>query len=135
MEKPDIKQHYFPTRDFVVLKEEKIEKTAGGIILPEAVQDRKMGLRVIAVGPDVKGIEVNDLVTLGPAVNIIEFELFGETFIQVNSFNIIAKVSEDADFLNNKHKEEKLKTEEEAKYAGYNLANFLADSEKTNIVN
>lgn len=131
MDKINIQDHYFPLRDYVVLKEEKVEKTAGGVYLSETAVERKLGLLVISVGPDVPNIKPGDYVTLGPSVNLIEFELLGETYLQVNAYNIIARVSPDLDGYNSEAKIEKAKREESAVSDRYNLATFLNVEPKT----
>lgn len=50
----------------VVLTEEKDETTAGGIIIPKAAQNKNelIPAKVLAVGPEVEQIKVDDIILI-----------------------------------------------------------------------
>ena len=50
-----------PLADYVVAQPEEAEsKTAGGLYLPENAKEKPKTSKVVAVGPDVKGVKVGD---------------------------------------------------------------------------
>lgn len=50
-----------PLADRVVAVREIPEsKTASGLYLPESSQEKSTAAKVVAVGPDVKGVKIND---------------------------------------------------------------------------
>lgn len=52
-----------PLLDRIVVKQtQAVEKTQGGIIVPEAAKEKPAEGTVIAVGPEVKGVKAGDVV-------------------------------------------------------------------------
>ncbi|MDQ5943296.1 MAG: chaperonin GroES [Patescibacteria group bacterium] len=52
-----------PLADRIVLEQiESEEKTSSGIILPDSAKEKPEQAKVIAIGPDVKGIKVGEVV-------------------------------------------------------------------------
>ena len=50
-----------PLADYVVAQPEEAEtKTASGLYLPENAKEKPKTSKVVAVGPDVKGVKVGD---------------------------------------------------------------------------
>lgn len=91
-----------PLADRVVLKrlEEKEEKTAGGILLPDSAQEKPQEAEVVAVGPgkkDDKGKPIAMEVKVGDIVITskwggTEFKVGGDEFIIVSEDEILAKI-------------------------------------------
>lgn len=84
-----------PTRTQVVVELVKEEETAGGIYVPESIQEKAIGLPVVAVGPDVDDIKVGDLIMPLGHGNVIS--LFGKEWLWVDRYDIMAIVSPQAD--------------------------------------
>ena len=81
-----------PLQDYVALTLEKEDnKTASGIILTTESKDKQSIGKVLALGPDVKDISIDDRVIYqsyaGTKVNIDEIE-----YLLVKSENILAKL-------------------------------------------
>jgi len=52
-----------PLADRIVLEQiESEEKTSSGIILPDSAKEKPEQAKVIAIGPDVKGVKVGEVV-------------------------------------------------------------------------
>lgn len=52
-----------PLADRIVLEQvESEEKTSSGIILPDSAKEKPEQAKVVAVGPDVKGLKTGDMV-------------------------------------------------------------------------
>lgn len=50
-----------PLADYVVAQAEEAEsKTASGLYLPDTAKEKPKTAKVVAVGPEVKGVKVND---------------------------------------------------------------------------
>jgi co-chaperonin GroES (HSP10) len=87
-----VTQKYKPIGDKVALQPIKVTETKGGIVLPDAVQDknpeRSPTAWVISVGPDVKQVKPGDLVicyAMTPGMNVI-FD--GDHLVHVAEENI-----------------------------------------------
>ena len=117
MENFKFSDHIKLQTNLVVLQEVKQLKagdiTPSGLIIglegksstPEADVDKgpsgdSLGLRVIAVGPDVTRVKEGDLVMLFPKVGYNMIEVFGEKYVYTQDFNIFATLSEDIDAVN-----------------------------------
>lgn len=107
MREVNFAEYITPTRDYVVVELVKEEETAGGVMIPEHLQEETLGLPVAATGPDVKGIEIGDLVMpvgLGNTMSI-----FGKEYLWVESYNVLAIVKPEAAEINTEIKREKAK--------------------------
>jgi chaperonin GroES len=83
-----------PLHDRVIVKPaEKAEKTAGGIIIPDTVQDKPQQGEVVAVGSGRKDepltVKVGDLVLFGKYGGT-EIELDGDKFLLLKESDIFA---------------------------------------------
>jgi chaperonin GroES len=83
-----------PLHDRVIVKPaEKAEKTAGGIIIPDTVQDKPQQGEVVAVGSGRKDepltVKVGDVVLFGKYGGT-EIELDGEKFLLLKESDIFA---------------------------------------------
>jgi chaperonin GroES len=83
-----------PLHDRVIVKPaEKAEKTAGGIIIPDTVQDKPQQGEVVAVGSGRKDepltVKVGDVVLFGKYGGT-EIELNGEKFLLLKESDIFA---------------------------------------------
>ena len=58
---------YFPRGDYVLCRIERVDKSEGGIVIPSVSQQGNKW-RVVAFGPDVKGLNAGDEVQLIGAV-------------------------------------------------------------------
>ena len=104
----------FPFEDRIILEELREEKSAGGILLPEAVEAemKKQGQvkleidigRVLAVGKGPftdAGVQIPMPFKPGDTVayashKVIKYKLDGETYLIATLMSIIAKISDDA---------------------------------------
>ena len=83
-----------PLHDRVIVKPaEKAEKTAGGIIIPDTVQDKPQQGEVVAVGSGRKDepltVKVGDIVLFGKYGGT-EIELDGDKFLLLKESDIFA---------------------------------------------
>jgi chaperonin GroES len=83
-----------PLHDRVIVKPaEKAEKTAGGIIIPDTVQDKPQQGEVVAVGSGRKDepltVKVGDVVLFGKYGGT-EIELDGDKFLLLKESDIFA---------------------------------------------
>ena len=68
--------------------------------VPKGPEGDSLGLRVVAIGPDVTRVKEGDLVMLFPKVGYNMIEVFGEKYVYTQDFNIFATLSEDIDAVN-----------------------------------
>lgn len=82
-----------PLNQFVVLSLEKEEKTtASGIILTTDEKDKPAFGRILAVGPNVEGLTVNDVVVY-QTYSGTNVKLEGKEYLLIKAENILAKVT------------------------------------------
>ena len=83
-----------PIGERVLVKREEIEeKSSGGIILTQAVQERPNQGEVRAVG-DVEGIEVGDTVVFGKYAGTDVLDVDGESLIFIDLKDVKAVIYE-----------------------------------------
>ena len=92
-----------PLDDRVVVQRlEAEEKTAGGIVLPDAAKEKPLQAKVIAVGPGKQmdsgtrapmGVAVDDLVLIGKYSGT-EVKVQGEEYLIMRESDILAKLSD-----------------------------------------
>lgn len=81
-----------PIGDFVVVQQEAAEtKTASGLYLPSAAQEKPKLAKVVAVGKDVKEVKVGDRVIYGGYSNT-DIKHDGQNYILIKEENIYATV-------------------------------------------
>ncbi len=81
-----------PLSDYVVAKQEEASnKTASGLYIPDAAQEKPKTANVLAVGKDVKEIKVGDRIVYGGYSNT-EVKHDGVEYILVKEENIYATV-------------------------------------------
>lgn len=81
-----------PLADYVVVQQEEAEtKTASGLYLPTASQEKPKVAKVLAVGKDVKEVKTGDRVVFGGYSNT-EVKQDGQTFMLIKEENIYATV-------------------------------------------
>lgn len=82
-----------PMPDYVVVQPEKAEqKTATGLYLPEAAQEKPKTARVIAVGSNVGEVKVGDQLIYKNEYEATTVKVGAEEYILVFRNNIIATV-------------------------------------------
>lgn len=81
-----------PLTDRVVLEQiESEEKTSSGIILPDSAKEKPEQAKVVAIGPDVKGIKVGEIVLYtkyGPN----EVKVDGKEYLIVKEEDVMAVI-------------------------------------------
>ena len=81
-----------PLSDRVVAQAEEAKtRTASGIYLPEAAQEKSKAAKVVAVGPDAKGISVGDMI-LYEEFAATEVKVDGDDYLIVKADKILATV-------------------------------------------
>jgi chaperonin GroES len=81
-----------PLGDRVVAqREEASAKTASGLYLPDNAKEEPKVAKVIAVGPDVKGVKKGDRI-LFKEYSTTEVKIDRETFILVKEEDVLATV-------------------------------------------
>lgn len=79
-----------PLADYVVVQQEQAEaKTASGLYLPTAAQEKPKVAKVVAVGKSVKEVKVGDRVIFGGYSNT-EVKHDGQDYILIKEENIFA---------------------------------------------
>lgn len=82
-----------PLADYVVVQQEQAEsKTASGLYLPTAAQEKPKVAKVVAVGKAVKEVKVGDRVVFGGYSNT-EVKHEGQDYILIKEENIFATVT------------------------------------------
>lgn len=81
-----------PLADRVVAVREEVKtKTASGIYLPDAAQEKAVLCEVKAIGPDVKGVKVGDKIVYG-GYNITELKIDGTDYLIIKEEDVLATV-------------------------------------------
>jgi chaperonin GroES len=79
-----------PLADYVVVQQEEAEsKTASGLYLPTAAQEKPKVAKVLAVGPDVQDVKAGDRVIFGGYSNT-DVKHGGANYMIVKQENIYA---------------------------------------------
>lgn len=82
-----------PLADRVVAVREEVKtKTASGIYLPDAAQEKSVLCEVKAIGPDVKGVNVGDLIVYGDYSTITELKIDGTNYLIIKEEDVLATV-------------------------------------------
>jgi co-chaperonin GroES (HSP10) len=84
------KLNFNPTRDWIVLPFQQLEKTDSGIMLAGGAEKSMKSniLEVVAVGPDCKTIKEGDTVMVHPTSEGLIIDLDEGKFVMVNEFMI-----------------------------------------------
>lgn len=81
-----------PLADYVVVQQEEASsKTASGLYLPEAAQEKPKTAKVLATGKNVKEVKVGDRIVYGGYSNT-EVKHDGKDYILVKEENIYATI-------------------------------------------
>lgn len=79
-----------PLADRVVaVREEVATKTASGIYLPDAAKEKPVLAKVMAIGPDVKGIKVGDRI-IYKEYSVTELKVEGTEYLIVKEEDVLA---------------------------------------------
>lgn len=82
-----------PMEEYVVLEQDKAEeKTASGLFLPQAAQEKPKTAKVVAVGEDVKSVKIGDRVIYKNDYEATTVKVGPTEYILVYKKNIIATV-------------------------------------------
>lgn len=84
----DINTVYRPLMDYVVIEVEMEQKTAAGIIIPQAAQKSQRVQRVIATGPDCKLVKPGDLILVSPMCRPMSIDLIYKDGEQVEHIQL-----------------------------------------------
>jgi co-chaperonin GroES (HSP10) len=140
-------EHFMPISNGVVVKPLKNFKagdtTESGIIIgaalpsstPEAdaatdkPESDRLGMEVVAVGPDCTKVQVGDLVMFSPSASYIVMELFGDEYYFSPDYNIMARVSVEAHELNEQMKQEKKERERAARVEAFKVSKLLKSTD------
>lgn len=80
-----------PLADRVVAVREEVKtKTASGIYLPDAAQEKSVLCEVKAVGPDVKGVKPGDMIVHGGYIT--ELKIDGTDYLIIKEEDVLATV-------------------------------------------
>jgi chaperonin GroES len=83
-----------PLADRVVaVREDKAERTAAGLYLPDAAKEKPSEAKVVAVGPDIKNVAVGDRV-LFKEYMMANFTVHDTEYLIINEEDILATVAE-----------------------------------------
>lgn len=109
-----------------------------GTSTPEADVEKglggdNLGVRVVAVGPDVKRVKVGDVVMLKPGVRVSGMDIFNNTYFYTDDYTVLAILSEEADSLNKEMKETATKLAAEVHAEKRRLYLGLGDNVTSNI--
>jgi chaperonin GroES len=81
-----------PLADRVVaVREVAATKTASGIYLPDNAKEKPMIAKVLAIGPDVKGIKVNDRIVYKD-YPLTELKIDGTEYLIIKEEDVLATV-------------------------------------------
>jgi len=81
-----------PLADYVVAQPEEAEsKTAGGLYLPENAKEKPKTSKVVAVGPDVKGVKVGDRI-IYKSYSSTDVKVGADEYMLVKEEDILATV-------------------------------------------
>jgi chaperonin GroES len=82
-----------PMADYVVVVTEEVKtKSASGILLPEAAQEKTKTAKVVAVGAGVTGVKVGDQVLYKNEYEAVHTKVGSHDYVIVYFKNIIATV-------------------------------------------
>jgi chaperonin GroES len=82
-----------PLADRVVaVKEEAQSKTASGLYLPDQAKEKPVVAKVVAVGPDVKGVKTGDRIVY-KEYSTTELKIDKTEYLIVKEEDILAKLS------------------------------------------
>jgi len=87
-----------PTRDYVVLEELKMGKV-NGIFIPDGAEETAIGLKVVAIGPQVTSVNVGDLAIPNGALQSIE--LFNKKWLWASEVSIVGVITPEGEEYNN----------------------------------
>jgi chaperonin GroES len=74
-----------------MVREEAMAKTNSGIYLPDNAKEKPVLAKVVAVGPDVKGVKTGDKVVY-KEYSTTELKVDGTEYLLVKEEDILAKV-------------------------------------------
>ncbi len=137
MENFKFSDHIKVQTNLVILQEVKRYKagdvTSSGIIIglegksstpeadvPKGPAGDSLGLRVVAVGPDVTRVKEGDLVMLFPNMQYTMIEVFGQKYAFTQDYNVFATLSEDIDDVNKAMEEAEAAKRESVRIASLN---------------
>lgn len=81
-----------PLADRVVAMRDAVQtQTASGIYLPDNAKEKPVLAKVVAIGPDVKGIKVNDKIVY-KEYSTTELKIDGTEYLIVKEEDILATV-------------------------------------------
>ncbi len=81
-----------PLADRVVATRETAEaKTASGLYLPDATKEKPVVAKVVAVGPDVKSLKINDKIVYKEYATT-ELKVDGTEYLIVKEEDVLAKL-------------------------------------------
>lgn len=81
-----------PLADYVVAQAEEAEsKTASGLYLPDNAKEKPRTAKVVAVGPDVKGVKMNDRI-IYKSYSTTDVKIGRDEFMLVKEEDILATV-------------------------------------------
>ncbi len=81
-----------PIGERVLVKQEKAEtKTKSGLIIPDSAQEKQPKAKVIAIGNEIKNININDTV-LYSSFSGTEISHNGEKYLMLELSDILAKL-------------------------------------------
>jgi chaperonin GroES len=82
-----------PLADYVVAQAEEAEaKTASGLYLPETAKEKPKTVKVVAVGPGVKGVKVGDRIVY-KGYSETSLKVDKEEYVLVKEEDILATVN------------------------------------------
>jgi chaperonin GroES len=81
-----------PLADYVVAQAEEAEtKTASGLYLPENAKEKPKTSKVVAVGPDVKGVKVGDRI-IYKSYSSTDVKVGSDEYMLVKEEDVLATV-------------------------------------------
>lgn len=76
----------------LAVREETQTKTASGLFLPEGVKEKPVMAKVLAVGPDVKGLKVNDRIVY-KEYTTTDLKVDGVEYLIVKEEDVLAVIA------------------------------------------
>ncbi|MDO8507063.1 MAG: co-chaperone GroES [bacterium] len=76
----------------VVERTQAVEKTAGGIVIPDTAKEKPEQGKVVAVGKDVEEIKVGDVIVFGNFA-ATEIKVDGKEYLVVRQKEVLAIIS------------------------------------------
>lgn len=86
---------YKPVMDYILCPYIRVEKTEGGVIIPQHLQEQNHIVKAVAVGPDVRNVKKGQNVFLAPNVKALIFELAGKEYIQIREMDVFGIVTDE----------------------------------------